>query len=55
MAGARRAVGVLILLDVDKMPVEVRYQDSQRRAVGVVFVACVFNCVFGVKPSVDYW
>jgi hypothetical protein len=50
----RRAVGVLILLDVDEMPVEIRYQDRYRRAVGLVRVAGVLDGVGGVEAGIDY-
>ena len=55
MAGPRRAVGVLVLLDMDEVPVEVGDQYGDGRAVGVVFVARAFDGVCGVEPGVDYW
>ena len=48
-----RAVGVLVLLDVDEVAVQVRDQDRQRRAVGVVLVAGVLDGVGGVEARVD--
>ncbi len=48
-----RAVGVLVLLDVDEMAVQVRDQDRQGRAVGMVLVAGVLDGVGRVETGVD--
>lgn len=53
MTGTRRAVGVLILLDMDKMPVEVGYENRQRCAVGLIPVARSIDSVRGVEPGKD--
>ena len=45
MTRPRCAVGVLILLDMDEMPVEIGDQYRDRRAVRMVSVTGVFDCI----------
>ena len=54
MSRARRAVGVLVLLDVDEVPVEVRDEDRDGRAVGVVLVPRALDGVGRVDPGVEH-
>ena len=50
MSGPRCAVGVLVLLYVDKVAVEVRDQDRKRRSVGVIPVACASIVSAAFRP-----
>ena len=51
MAGTRGPVGVLILFDMNEMPVEVGYEDGQRRAIGAITVGGIFNRVRSVEAG----
>jgi len=53
MARARRPVGVLILLDMDKMTVEIGDQYRQRGSVGVMLVTRALDCVGRVNAAID--
>jgi hypothetical protein len=48
VTGARGAVCVLILLNVDEMPVQVRDQDRNRRSVGMMIISGALDGVCGV-------
>ena len=53
MARARRAVRILILLDVDEVPVEVRDQDSERRTVSMIIVPRAFDGIGDIQAGID--
>ena len=55
MAGSGSAVSVLVLLDMNEMPVEVGYEYGYRRSVRMIRIARVFNSVRRVNARIDDW
>ena len=53
MAWTRGAVGILILLNVNKMPVEVGDQNRERSSVCKAFIACIFDGIGDVDAAVN--
>jgi len=52
MAGPRCTVGVLILLDMNEVPVEVRNEYGHRRAVGVTLIGCALDGIGCVDAGI---